>query len=133
MSYLLLRIKFLILVVSRILLLAVRGQKRTYLKKRFRKKRESPVLGNHVIILWRIITSTGLQIERLIRYLEGIMAYTPRPFCAFWKSESHTPDMLKRWCCWSGRPSKSKGFGVINVICRCAFVVGWREICFRLL
>lgn len=38
MSYLLLRIEFLILVVSRILLLAVRDQQRTYLNKRFRKK-----------------------------------------------------------------------------------------------
>lgn len=40
--------------------------------------------------------------------------------------------MWKPLRCWSGKASKSKGFGDFWGICRCAFVDGWSKICFRL-
>lgn len=40
--------------------------------------------------------------------------------------------MWRRWCCWSGKARKSKGFGVLGGICRCAFGVDWGVICFLL-
>lgn len=40
--------------------------------------------------------------------------------------------MWRRLFCWRGKPSKSKGSGILGRICGCAFAVGWGEIGFRL-
>ena len=41
--------------------------------------------------------------------------------------------ILRRWFCWRGKPGESKGFVDLDRICRCAFMVEWHEIGFRLL
>lgn len=40
--------------------------------------------------------------------------------------------MLRQWCCWGGKGSKSKDFRVLQEICKCAFMVDLDVICFRL-
>lgn len=37
--------------------------------------------------------------------------------------------MWKRWCCWRGKARKSKDYGDLCWICRCAFVVYICAIC----